>query len=276
VTTRSLFFFCSDLIEESDIFHKRKRYFRYRTEADYLKLFAESHNEKLAGESTTFYLYSKTAAQEIYTFNPDSKIIIMLRNPVGFVYSSHSHWLVETYEEVEDFRTALSLEEKRRHGRSIPERVYFPSLLYYSETIKYYDMVKRYYDVFDRANIKVVMFEDFKEDNLKVYRDILNFLEVDPGFIPDFKKVNVAKKPRNKYLNYLMQSDFLIKTFRTILSPRLHSLIKQIGQKVLWKEGARPQLNPSLKGELVGKYRPEVLKIGEFLNIDLEKKWLSN
>ncbi|NLF38083.1 sulfotransferase, partial [bacterium] len=48
----------------------------------YLSLFAGATTEARVGEASIWYLYSKRAAREIKEFNPDARIIIMLRNPV--------------------------------------------------------------------------------------------------------------------------------------------------------------------------------------------------
>ena len=43
------------------------------TENEYLKLFLNANNEKIIGEASTHYLYSKTAPKEIKSFNKESK-----------------------------------------------------------------------------------------------------------------------------------------------------------------------------------------------------------
>jgi len=266
-------YFCKDFHKESDFYLECKRYFRFREEQDYLRLFSNSKEAKVVGESSGLYLYSRIAAEEIYKFNPAAKIIIMHRNPVDFIYSLHSHLFNITYENVEDFKTALSLEKERHQGKCIPPREYLPSRLYYSERIKYFEQVKRYYDLFDKSNIKVIIFDDFKENNHKAYKDALKFLGVNDGFVPDFKMVNISKKPRNKIMNFLAQNPLLLRMIKVLLPQRYHSIIREIGEKVLLKKEPRLPMDPLLREELMRKYRPEVIKISKFLGIDLEKRW---
>lgn len=266
-------FFCKDFHEEGYAFHGRNRYFRFIKEEDYLSLFYNNKSAGTVGECSTHYLYSKVAANEIYKFNRDAKIIIMLRNPVDFIYSYHSHVFIKTYEDVEDFEKALYLEDERRQGKKIPPRVYIPSFLYYSERIKYAEHVKRFYDLFDKSNIRVIIYEDFKENNLKVYKDTLEFLRIDVDFVPDFRMVNVNRKPRNKKLNYFAHNFLLKQLVRKVLTSRNYYIFKDIIKRIILKEEQRPQMNPLLREELMKKYGPEMLKIGDLLNIDLEKKW---
>ena len=66
--------------QESDVYHGRKKFFSLRSQEEYLRLFKNVKKEKVLGEVTSKYLYSKVAVKNIYKFNPDSKIIIMLRD----------------------------------------------------------------------------------------------------------------------------------------------------------------------------------------------------
>ena len=267
-------FFCKDLHQESYAFHGKKiSYFSFWEEQEYLRLFSNSKKAKVVGESSPHYLYSRVAAEEIYKFNPNAKIIMILRNPVDFIYSLHSHYVWIDYENAKDIKSALSLEKERRTGKNLPSRVYCPSALYYSERVKYYEHVKRYYDLFDNSNIRVIIFEDFRENNFKVYRDTLIFLGVDQTFVPELRMVNVNKKPRNYTLNIISKNLFLEKAMKVVFPQPFHSAIKKLRERVLLKEEPRPPMDTLLKKALMREYRPEVIKIGKLLGIDLEKKW---
>ena len=82
-------FFCSDFHLESDRAYGKQRFFDFRNESAYLQIFAKAEGAEIAGESSTNYLYSQVAAEKIYNFNPDAKIIIILREPAKFLYSLH-------------------------------------------------------------------------------------------------------------------------------------------------------------------------------------------
>lgn len=272
-------YFCKDLHQESDIFHKSKKLttiFPFRQEKDYLKLFSNVKKEKLIGESSAIYLFSIVAAKEIHSFNPDAKIIIMLRNPVDFIYSFHSEHILRNTENVKDFKAAIFLEKQRRQGKNLPSRVTHPSILYYSEWTKYSEQVGRYFDLFDRSNIKVIIFEDFKKNNKAVYENVLRFLGLNSSFVPNFKMINVSKKPRNNALNILFHNYFLITTLRTIFPPNFWFLLRQTGEKILFKKEQRLSMDSCLREMLMEKYKPEVFKIGKLLNTDLERLWCTN
>jgi len=49
--------------------------------AEYLAQFAGATTQRIVGEASPFYLYSRTAGREIRAFCPDAFIVIMVRNP---------------------------------------------------------------------------------------------------------------------------------------------------------------------------------------------------
>ena len=89
------------------------------TQQNYLALF-EPAGERTCGEASVWYLYSKSAAQEIRTFNPEARIIIMLRNPVEMAYAMHNQGLYNLTEDIEDFDEAVKATERRSQGLDIP------------------------------------------------------------------------------------------------------------------------------------------------------------
>ena len=97
-------YFCTDLQRESDKFLGERVGFPFREKKQYKKLFSEPHNFEYNGEASSLYLYSKTAAQEIRDYNPDAKIIVILRDPVEFLYSLHFQYVKEGVEDIEDFK----------------------------------------------------------------------------------------------------------------------------------------------------------------------------
>ena len=65
---------------------------------------------KAVGDVGVWYLMSETAAQEIHAYNPDARIIIMLRRPAQMLYSLHSQLLYSGEEDIADFGEALAAE----------------------------------------------------------------------------------------------------------------------------------------------------------------------
>ena len=174
-------FFCKDFILESDRYHGQQSFYLHkwsRNISDYLSLFCGAKSESIIAESSTSYLYSSVAADEIYKFNPGAKIIILLREPISFLYSLYVQRSLTAGENVEDFGTSVSLEKSRRLGQCIPTMIKYPSALLYSERVKYAEQIVRYFDLFGTSNVKVIIFETFKEHNEVVYDEVLRFLGI--------------------------------------------------------------------------------------------------
>ena len=267
-------FFCSDFHLESDRAYGKQRFYDFRNESAYLQLFNRAKNVKVVGESSTNYLYSQVAAEKIHNFNPDAKIIIILREPAKFLYSLHSHYVKFTEENEPDFLTALALESDRQQEKIASPRVTSPSYLYYSQRVKYYQQVRRYCDRFDPKQIKMVIFEDFKSANDLVFREILEFLEVDPNFTPEYGAVNVNKEVKFKAINNLVNSPLAKSISKNLLSQEFNEFVRDnIVEKFLWHQAPKATMPDEIKTGLMEQYYPEVVKISELLNLDLISKW---
>src|SRR4030088_1489579 len=104
---------------------------------EYLHLFAEAKPSQRAGEASSSYLWSRTAAARIAEVQPAARIIAILREPASFLRSLHLQ-LVQTHvESQKDLRRAISLEEARRDGKRVPRRSHRPQLLQYADHIRY-------------------------------------------------------------------------------------------------------------------------------------------
>jgi hypothetical protein len=99
-------------------FHPEHRY--ALDEGGYLGCFdpGEMSRCSAVGEGTVWYLYSEVAVSRILEFNPEARLIAMLRNPVDLAYSLHSQLLYGGHENLESFEEAWRAQEDRAQGRS--------------------------------------------------------------------------------------------------------------------------------------------------------------
>ena len=267
-------FFCADFHLESDRAYGRQRFFVFRSKSAYLQLFSRAKEVKIAGESSTNYLYSQVAAEKIYNFNPDAKIIIILREPAKFLYSLHSHYVKFTEENEPDFLTALALETDRKQEKATSPRVISPSYLYYSQRVQYYQQVKRYCDRFSSEQIKVVIFEEFKSENDRIFREILEFLAVDNNFILEYEAINVNKEVKFKAINNLINSPLIKSISKNLLSQEFNEFVRdRIVEKHLWHSAPKTKMPEEIKVQLMKQYKPEVVKISDLLDLDLVTQW---
>lgn len=169
-----------------------------RTLDEYLGLFREGAGKPCVGEASVYYLYSREAARNIRAFNPRARIIIMLRNPVAMIPSLHRQRVYSDNETLADLDAALAAEGPRRRGElKIPRRTNNPHALFYRDIGRYSKQVERYLDIFPRDRVHIILFDDFVADLAAVYRATLEFLEVDPTFVPVFERVNDSRSIRS-------------------------------------------------------------------------------
>ncbi len=238
----------------------------------YLELFAASAGKKRRGESTPFYLYSQRAAEEIKAFDPEARIIIMLRNPVDMMYSMHARNLMDGNEDIQDFAEALQAEEPRKRGQRLSAGSFFPQGLYYRELAKFSDQVRRYLQAFDKQQIHVVVFDDLKAAPQESFDKVLTFLGLDPGLPIPLKRANKSVAVRSPALAGLLREP----------PAALERLPGGIGRSLIWRlnrwnrrpAAAREKMDPALRRELLEDFAGEIRALGDLLQRDLSP-WLN-
>jgi hypothetical protein len=266
-------YFATDLIEESDAYYGSRKYFEFRTEQDYAALFGHCRPGQLRGDASTPYLLSKVAASNIAEVNPDTKILVMLREPVSFMHSLHMEHLNETLEDETDFARALEKEPLRKAGRCVPARVRCPSYLFYRERARYSGQLARYYAVFPRENILVMTMEEFREENERHYRKALGFLGADSHYVPAFGVVHASRAPRSRRLNQVLNTPAFKRMLFKALGPQRYTVLQKRVAGLVMKEQPRPELSPVLERELREEFGAEVERVSELVGRDLRPVW---
>ena len=59
----------------------------FKRSEEYLRLYRDASNAIALGDASTGYLYDANAGRRIREFDPNSKVIIMLRNPADAAFS---------------------------------------------------------------------------------------------------------------------------------------------------------------------------------------------
>ncbi len=266
-------FFATDLHKESDSFRGKGSFFPVRKLSDYLRLFEDAGNSTIIGEASPHYIISKDAASNIRRFNPSAKILILVREPVVFLQSFHSEMVFNLHETEKDMEKALALENKRRKGKSLPESAGTPSLLYYSEWLKYSDNISRYLREFPRKQVKIIVFDDFRRDNLGVCRDIYRFLGVDDTFRPSLSDVNPNKELRFAFLKSFLRKPAVWRAVHFLIPLRIYGAVEGIFKKLFTRKAPRKSIPDETRKQLMRKYKPEVRKLSRLIGKNLVKLW---
>ena len=265
--------------KEMHVFGRDLRFgtqFYRRDLPDYLKEFSDWDGQKRGGEASVWYLFSKEAAAEIKAFNPDARIIIMLRDPMEMAHSLFLQFCYDGNEHLGTFEEAIEAEPARRSGRQIGRRAYLADGLRYHDGGAYPDQVRRYFDVFGRDRVHVVIYDDFAADAAKACRAALDFLEVDSKTLPaEFKVINPSKTIKNRVLHSVLHEPLVRKAalaVRPLVPRKLFDWLHRIDEKLRVRStgvAQRPLAAPEVRQQLKREFAPEVARLSELLNRDL-------
>lgn len=234
------------------------------SKAEYLDLFKGVEEEIAIGEASPTYICSEQAPKKIKTFNPDMRLIAILRNPVERAFSNYLHSLrrvnktMKTLDEIIMHDIAVLNEDKSQISQFV-ERGF------------YHEQLQNFYQEFDKSQIRVYLFEDLKDTPNILVKDIFRFLNVYDSFkIGTFKKYNKSGLARIRWVgafhNYLRKKDFygLLKKF---LSPEILERLRDVvyTKNIELSDEARDLLN--------ALYYEDILKLEKLINRDLSH-WL--
>jgi Sulfotransferase domain len=145
---------------------------------NYLKLFCDATNENYLVDASTDYTKRPkygNVSKRIYEFNPDSKLIYLLRDPFERLVSNYKHEI-----------------KRKRVSEKLSEVIINPNDIVFNSHYAY--QLKPYIEIFGKEKIYVATFEEMKLNPNKFFKDLFEWLKIDKNFIPENKdeKFNVT------------------------------------------------------------------------------------
>jgi hypothetical protein len=213
----------------------------------YVALFAGLDGERAVGEASTAYLQSPVAAQRIRRNVPEARIVALLRDPVE---RAHSHyWFARSLgnEPAPTFELALAREETQ--GKAGPG-------LRHRQIGLYFQHLTRYFELFPRDQIKVCLYEDWRQSPHALLSDLYGFLDVASDFVPAVRERNVTVTPRVSRLHHLAIRSG---------NPRIRALDRRLNVPAR----ARPAMNAETRARLRESYRGDIERLQELIDRDL-------
>jgi hypothetical protein len=255
---------------------------RTETLEDYLSLFAGAGPEQLVGEASTFYLWSPTAPARIAQAQPAARIVAILREPASFLRSLHLQMVQNHAESEKDLRKALALEETRREGVNIPPDAYWPAALIYSDRVRYVEQLRRYHHLFNDDQVLVLIYDDFRSDNVATVQRVMRFLGVDDDRIAIERiEANPSVSVRSVRLDRMTRmvkagrgpaGRLLNTTVRALTTSQMRGRVLYPLRRRLVYSGPRAP-DEALMSELRQRFRGEVEALSEYLGRDLLALW---
>lgn len=235
-----------------------------KNHADYLALFGgATPQQHVLGDASTWYLVTSGMARKLAEYNPDARIIVVLRNPVERAYSAWCHARRDNIEPCEDFAAAMALEKERGE----PEH-----LLRYRRMGLYSEDLKSYQAEFHSNQMLVMFYDDMRTDPAAFWRKVCAFLKIDPKIEPLFeRRYNRSGAPRSQSLQGILRNHKLKKVLRAIIPHRLGLRIKERLDNFNLRDF--PEMDEQVRAELQDYYREDIEELSRMTNRNLEA-WL--
>ena len=188
-----------------------------------MKQVKKETNFAITGEDTPFYFWKKEAAERIFQDIPNSKIIIIFRNPVDRAYSNYNLGIRKKTESL-SFEDAIDEEMNFLKTHSFRDAV-DRRRSYLSKGL-YENQIKIWLDNFPREQIHILCTEDMKKNPRESLLKIFQFLG-----IPNYTLKNPQKQ---KLAEYKKMDDKTREKLLTFYEPYNQKFFETIQEKFDW------------------------------------------
>jgi Sulfotransferase family len=214
----------------------------------YMRLFCRAQTYQVAGESSTGYLASSSAAQRIHASLPQAKIVAILREPVERAHAHYWFKVLWDFDRSPTFEELLAAEAAS--GRQLPLDCFNHG--------RYHAHLSRYYDLFPEDQLRVYLYEEWRDSPQEMLLDLCGFLGIDAELLLPVQTKNVTYAPRSRWLR------------RCVLSRRFPGL-EQLDRR--YNLVRPPPIREETRQQLLGRYRPDIEQLQALIGRDLSH-WL--
>jgi hypothetical protein len=181
-------------------FHKGENWYRshFTTQQKLESRERELSQHCITGESSPYYLAHPLSPQRVKALLPNVKMICMLRNPVDRAISSFNNQVRLGIEPLTDFEEAIRLEDERIFGheerlRNDPSYSSFEHKYFsYIRRGCYAEQLENWYQHFPKDQIMVIQSEKFYENPAPYFKEVVNFVGLNPWAPEKFKVFNAG------------------------------------------------------------------------------------
>ena len=233
--------------------------YKSRVEDVFESGWAEKEDFSYIGEASPIYsevLLGPEIPSRIFEQNPRAKIIFIVRNPVDRMLSnwrqtkSTGHEHIEAYVDKTDVSVGLMPSNFNEAIRT------YPTFLNGS---KYWSIYKAYAAVFPESQIKVLLYEDLKENPRIFYSSLFKFLDLStPDDLCVNIKVNVGAGKRSTSGLYLKLKNSILGSFARNVLPGMGKKLKPIFSKKI-------KITNAMRAETQELVREQLLEESEMI-----------
>ncbi|XP_045194224.2 carbohydrate sulfotransferase 15-like isoform X2 [Mercenaria mercenaria] len=177
-----------------------------------------------------------TNANVVYSLNPRTKIIVILRNPITRLYSSYLFFYKNT--SIVDFHrrvdTSVQIHNKCLKSNSLRYCAYFVHGQIRLHIGLYYIYIEDYLRVFPRQQIKVLRLENFTRNIAGTMEEVFNFLEVGVPSEHIMQKITAQEKTNTNTRRLRIVGKMFPRTWTTLYNfykPYNDRLVELLGNE---------------------------------------------
>ncbi len=239
-----------------------------KTYEEYCSLFENHKNEKVIGEASPSYLRDELSCNKIYEYNPNSKILVVIRHPVDRLIS---HYLMNLASGIEELPILSAIE---RDQFNIINKCKDNNVIkhYYVDGGMYYEQISRYYKKFSPKNVKIITSEELQKRETMI--EVFNFLEVSQNVNIDLSFKNETLKPKFTFvsrLNHFLKKTYLVSSvYNNIFTENVKNKIKKT---FLYEKRAIFDISINEKNHLEALYASQIQKL-EIFGFSLKSKYV--
>jgi hypothetical protein len=220
--------------------------------------FVRCDTSKLKGEFSTSYLYSKEAPERIHSLYPNTKLIVILRNPVTRAVSQYFNAIKSGEIDSSVTFDIFTQQEQSVLGQGL-----------------YATQLKHYLSLFKREQILILIYEDIKKNPRTFMQLIYRFLAIEDTFEASMleTQVNIARTPKMMALERIMHhvSEFLRKIG---LDKMVHTVRKSGLPDFVRKYNTQKKEEVIIDTKTLAAYfKADVEELSLLLGRDLRTEW---
>lgn len=204
-------------------------------------------------QGSVSYMFYPYSIKRIFEYNPESKLILVLRNPKDRAISAHRYF-VKMQKETEPFEKAIELEDERMQSNDFRIK----SDLAYLNHGLYGQQLQHIYNIFPRNQVLVLLYDDLKIRPEEITRKAYSFLGVSVDFIPEFVVKNKTGTIRSPWFQKVIFGKNRLRTFLvSCINPifPLHKRTKLRLKLREWNTNTESDLDENLSEDTLEKLR---------------------
>ena len=196
----------------------------------YRSFFPFEKSNKLTGESSPYYFFHPQVPQRIKKDLPNTKIILLLRDPVT---RAHSHYeMMKGVDWVNSFDEAVTIENERvnlHHDRMKTDPEFKHNHHQAFSYIKrgfYYDQLQNWLKFYRLEELLILKSEEFFADPKKTLSRVYSYLEIDEIYPQDLTPQNTRSYNRLSKVDY--------DRYKKLFEEDGKKLVELLGQNFKW------------------------------------------